>query len=371
VTFGDHRLIIGIDNLSKKFESKQWADAENPASPYQPDYLNSATGVYLQANLNLFEDKLNASLGLRYDNIAFKLFKTELIESEDASENYNQLNPNFGIQYKIMNGLKIHGAIGRAFITPDAFKVAGNYTTDGFYATNYKGNPDLKPESSVTYDFGLAYNNRKLGIDADITYFNTDFKDKVEYDFSNPEFVSFMNATKANMNGLEIEFAYDLGALNNYAYSLKFYLDYTHLYNADVIIDGPTGTIEEQLKYVRLNKAAFGIMFNSRKGLTTRINARYIGERNEDNWLYNADWTTWERIPYLTTDGEEIRPTLINEDVLKHPDYLILDLSASYTIKEKYTIGFSIDNLLDDNYMEKDAYYMPGRSIMGSFSIKF
>jgi len=62
---------------------------------------------------------------------------------------------------------------------------------------------------------------------------------------------------------------------------------------------------------------------------------------------------------------------LIHENVLKHPDYLIVDLSASYTIKEKYGIGITIDNLFDDNYMEKDSYYMMGRSFMARLSYKF
>jgi len=368
LTIGNHRIIFGVDHLSKKFESKQWESADNRVGPYQPDYLNSATGAYLQANFNLFSDNFNASIGLRYDNIVFKLYETDLIESYDATENYNQFNPNLGIQYKFLNGFKIHSAAGRAFISPDAFKVAGDYTDP--FGSIYKGNPNLKPESAITYDFGLAYVNKEIGLDVDITYFNTDFKDKVEYEnltTGNTYYTSFINAAKAKMNGLEVQFAYDLGALSNYNYSLKFYLDYTHLYNAKVTIDGAAGEIEEQLKYVRMNKAAFGIMFNNQKGLAARINARYIGERDEDNLLVNF----FNGTPYQTEDGQEIRPELINEDVLKHPDYLIVDLSVSYTLKEKYGIGLIVDNLFDDNYMEKDAYYMPGRSFMASISYNF
>jgi len=371
LTVGDHRLIFGIDNFSQKFESKQWADAENTKSPYQPDYLNMATGVYLQANLNFLDNKLNTSLGLRYDNIKFKLFKTDLIESVDATEKYNVFNPNLGIQYKFLKGFKVHAAGGSAFVAPDAFKVAGNYTTSGFFGATYRGNPDLKPETSVTYDFGLAYNNKKLGIDIDLTYFTTSFKDHIVTDRSNAEFVSFKNADKANMDGLEIMFDYDFGALNNYEYSLKVYLDYTHMYNAKMTIDSETETKKEQMKYVRMNKASFGVIYAGSEGFSARANARYIGHRFEDNWLYTYNWATYERIPYLTEGGQEIRPELINENVLKHPAYLIVDLSANYTFKGKYGVGVTVDNLFDDNYMEKDSYYMPGRSFMATLSYKF
>lgn len=370
-SIGNHRIIFGVDNLSKKHESKQWDNPENPSSPYQPDYLNMSTGVYLQANFNLLNDKLNTSVGGRYDNIIFKIFETELIESSDATEQYNVFNPNIGIQYQFLKGFKLHTAAGTAFVAPDAFKVAGNFATGGLYATNYKGNPDLQPETSVTYDFGLAYENKKIGLSADITYFTTSYNDMVVLDFANPEYTTYTNADKANMDGLELNLFYDFGALNNYAYSLKFYMDYTHLYNANITKEGITESTKVQMKYVRMNKASFGIIYDNFKGFLARVNARYIGERDEDNWLYTLDWNTYERLPYQTADGQDIRPDLIQEDVLKHPDYLIIDLSASYTFKEKYGLGLKIDNLLDDNYMEKDTYYMPGRSIMGSIFVKF
>ncbi|MEN8122152.1 MAG: TonB-dependent receptor [Bacteroidota bacterium] len=368
---GTHRLIFGLDNFSKKYESKQWLDVENPTSPFQPDYLNMTTGIYLQANINLLNNKLNTSIGGRYDNINFQLFETELIESVNSTERYNVFNPNLGIQYKFFTGFKVHAAAGRAFVAPDAFKVAGNYTTSGFYGATYRGNPNLKPETSVTYDLGLAYNNKKTGVNIDVTYFTTYFKDQVVTDGSNADYITFINADKANMDGLEVAISYDLGALKNYAYSLKAYLDYTHMYNASVIIESPTEISESQMKYVRMNKASFGVMFTGSKGFSARINARYIGPRDEDNWFYTYDWTTYERIPYLTEDGQEIRPELIHEDLLTFPDHLIVDLSASYTIKEKYGIGITVDNLFDDNYMEKDLYYMMGRSFMARLSYKF
>ena len=372
IKLGNHRIIVGVDNFTKKYESKMWASdfttgIVGPAAPHQPDYSNMSLGAYFQANINLLDDNLNATIGGRFDNITFKLFETDLLDNEDATESYSVFNPNLGIQYKLPAGFKVHAAVGRAFVAPDAFKMAGQY--DGWYT--YRGNSDLDPETSVTFDFGLGYANRELGLEADVTYFTTDFKDIIVTDYSNADYVTYMNADKAKLNGLEVMFNYDFGALSNYAYSLKLYLDYTHMYDAELTIEGPTVSVKEQMKYVRMNKASFGVIFENQKGIFARINARYIGERREDNWLYQTDWVTYERMPYQTEDGQDIRPELINEDVLNHPDYLILDLSASYTIKEKYTIGITIDNLLDDNYMEKDAYYMPGRSIMGSFSIKF
>jgi len=364
LSLGNHRIIFGADNISKKFESKQWSNSEEQTSPYQPDYLNMATGIYVQANFNFLNDRLNTSFGGRYDNIMSKLFKTDFIESKDASETYNVFNPNFGIQYKLLESFKIHAAAGSAFVAPDAFKLAGDFTTP---YSHFVGNPDLKPETSATYDFGIGFNNHKLGLNADITYFRTKHKDMVIYDYSTVEFTSFINAQEANMDGIEIELDYDFGALNNYKFSLKPYLSYTHMFNSKLTIND----IENEMRYVRKNKASFGVTYKGNEGLSARINGRYIGQRYEDNFLYNLNWTTYERIPLLNETGEEIRPTLINEDVIQFADYLIFDLSASYTLKNNVGFGFSVDNLFDDNYSEKDAYYMSGRSFMGSISYKF
>jgi vitamin B12 transporter len=364
IDLGNQNLIIGVDNLSRKFKSQIWSAAETQASPYQPDYLNMSTGAYLQFNMHFLDEKLNASIGGRYDNISFKLYKTDLIESQDASESYNVINPNFGLNYKFLNGFKAHTAAGTAFVAPDAFKVAGNYTT--MFGT-YKGNPELKPEKSVTYDFGLSFENKKSGFDADITYFSTVYKNIVGYDYSNLAYTSFKNENEADMSGLEMNFNYDFGALSNYRYSLKAYVDWTYMLNSKV----KTGNNELDMRYVRKNKANFGLMYSAKNGLCARINARYIGQRFEDNWLYDLDWNTYERIPAVDANGNQIRPSLINQDIIEFPDHLAIDLSLSYLFKKKYGIGLTVDNLFDENYCEKDMYYMPGRSIMASFSVKF
>jgi len=364
IDLGNYNVIIGVDNLSRRFNSLIWSDSETAASPYQPDYLNMATGAYFQFNMHFLDEKLNASIGGRYDNIIFRLYKTNLIESQNASENYNVFNPNFSIDYKFFKSFKAHAAAGTAFVAPDAFKVAGDYTT--MFGT-YKGNSELKPETSFTYDLGLSFSNRKSGLDADITYFSTDYKNIVGYDYSNAAFTSFKNEDKAHMTGLEMELNYDFGALSNYKYSLKAYMNWTYMLESKVKV----GDNEFDMKYVRKNKANFGLMYSTKNGLSARINARYIGQRFEDNWLYDLDWNTYERIPALDANGQEIRPSLINQDVIEFPDHLVFDLSVSYLLKKKYGIGISVDNLFDENYCEKDMYYMPGRSIMASLSVKF
>ncbi|NVO09351.1 MAG: TonB-dependent receptor [Bacteroidales bacterium] len=361
-TFDKHKIIVGLDNFSQNFNSKQWSDATTPQAPYQPDYANISYGLFTQLRFVFLDNKLNTSIGTRYDYMKYKTFKTNFIESENSAATYNTVNPNIGVKYEIVDGLNISGSAGTAFFAPDAFKKTGSYTWGIF---KYKGNPNLKPEESFTYDFGVSYSNQKKGVWASITYFNTNHKGLLVYDYSNLDYTTFKNADKAKMNGLEISLAYDFGNFSQYKYSFKLYCNLTHLVNTDVTINN----VKNDMKYVRKNNASFGIEYRNFKNISARLNGRFIGSRYEDNWLYNYSMSG--RIPYTTTDGYAVRSSLINDDVLKHPNFMVFDFSSSYTLYNKYMVGFSIMNLLDENYTEKDTYYMPGRMFTGSLTFKF
>ncbi len=367
-TIGIHKIIIGIDNYSQKYMTKRWFDRETQLAPYQPDYLNMATGTFFQTRSGLLNKKLNITLGGRFDYLSFKLLDTKYMEMENSFETYFSFNPNAGIKYSIMHGLNINASLGTAFLAPDAFKKTGRYSyTSDWGTSNYKGNPELEPEKSFTYDLGFFYANVQRGIWAGLTYFHTNHNGLIVYDRSIPDTISYMNSNKAMMDGVEISFAYDLGSLSGYRYSLKFYCNLTHLLNSEVQTEGITSDI----KYVRKNKASFGIEFRNFKGISARLNGRYIGHRYEDNYIYITNYPSYERIPYTTSFGEPIRPDLINDDVLKHPDFLVFDLLYNVTVKKNYLVGLTVQNLFDENYTEKDSYYMPGRMIKGNFTFLF
>jgi outer membrane cobalamin receptor len=364
ISFGSHSLIVGIDNYSQKFANKRWSNRQTSSAPSQPDYANIARGAFMQVRFRLLNNKLNAALGARYDFLYFKVFETELIKSGNSTETYHTLNPNIGLKYEFLPGLNVNASAGTAFLAPDAFKKTGYYYS---YSKVYKGNPNLTPEKSFSHDFGLSYTNQNKGITLGITYFDNSHKGLIMYDRSNKDTTTYKNATKARMSGIELSLAYDLGNMLGYKYSLKVYSNLTHMLKSEVTID----TVTSDMKYVRNNNASFGVEYNNRTDIIVRLNARYIGNRFEDNWLYKYDAALKTNVPLQTSNGQDIRPSLVNEMVLEHPAFLVFDLSGSYTLAQKYTIGLAIQNLFDENYAEKDGYYMPGRMITVSFNYSF
>jgi len=368
ITFGNHKIIMGVDNNSQVYVSEQYVDKNTRMAPYQPDHSTSSTGIYMQSQLNMYNNKLNVSLGARMDNIFFKTKETEELVTQDDATYYSSISPSLGIQYHLIEGLRVNGGFGTAFLAPDAFKKTGSYSrTSAWGTTNYKGNPDLDPEKSISKELGMSYNNRTAGISASFTFFNNKLDGLIVYDRSNPDTTSFMNANSSVMEGLELFASYNIGALSGYKYSLKLYANITHMLKTEVTIDEQT----EDMKYVRDNKSSFGIEYRNNSGLSIKINARYSGNRLEDNWLYTYDYTTYEKIPYTTIDSEEIRPDFIDESVLEHPEFLVVDLSATYSLKKQFLFGLEVENVFDELYTEKDSYYSPGRKIMGSLTYNF
>ena len=294
-----------------------------------------------------------------------------------GKEIYNVFNPSAGIQYRTPFNLKIHGSFGTAFSIPDAFKVAGKYSVSEYFAAwdfwwvkNYVGNPDLKPESSSTYDLGFNYQSENKLISTDLTYFNTHHKDKIiEYTLGG-DTTSYMNANNSRMNGVEVLISSNFGALFANKFKLEVYANYTHMLNNEVeeslndMLGGDSIVLREML-YTRSSNGNFGILFDNYQGFSTRLHARYIGTRLErDNFSSLR--------PGITVDDYYIKGGYTgSEKILEHPSFLVFDYSISYTIHEQYRLGITVSNLFDENYTEMDGYNMPGRLIIGSFNFSF
>ncbi|MGQ1909907.1 TonB-dependent receptor [Marinifilum sp. RC60d5] len=371
IQINDHTLAIGVDNNVQKYESLNYTTEGTLESPFQPDYNNIATGIYSQFQMKFLEGKLNASIGMRGDNVKFKTKANEFFGNNSSSEDYWVFTKNIGLKYNIVGGLSVHSSWGDAFLAPSAFQVAGEYET-AFGKTVGKAN--LDPEKSNTWDLGFAFKNFKKGINFDFTYFDTHHTDKIVNDYLDNGDKTFANADKADMNGFEVLASYDFGALSDYDYSLRIYLNYTHIIDATVESKQFDGSyLKDQMFYVRDNNASFGIEFDNLKGFSTRLNGRYVGHRYEDNYMYAADYSNWPNITRapINYKGEEVRASLINEDVLRHPVYYIFDYSANYNINDNYSVGLTVTNLFDENYSEKDGYNMPGRAIIAKVAYKF
>lgn len=358
---GKQKVVFGFDNKNELNELTSFKARDEVKAPYKPNYRNSSWGVYLQSHWKLLQERLKLSVGLRFDCIDFKLRKTPGLDNAEKKEIYYTFNPNVGMKVDLWGGWAAHTSFGTAFSMPDAYQKAGEFLYNGVIT---KGNPELNPEKSRTFDIGLAFDRPKEGILFDFTYFytwNDDLIVEKRWKEEKQAYKTFHNAEKAKKSGMEIMASYDLGSLFEQKFVLKLYGNLTWMFTYRNRIEDVWFTTWS----VRKQNANFGLDFLHRKGFSARLNGRFIGHRIEKNYI-----------------GEKYRPTLkelqaqnqaacLENSLIKHPEFLVFDFQISCPLLKNVTVGMNLNNLFDENYTEKDGYNMPGRNFMLRAAVEF
>ena len=221
---------------------------------------------------------------------------------------------------------KIHSSYTEGYRSPTLFEsrgvIADYLTGDAIFV----GNESLKQERSVGFDLGFTKDineNSKI----DITYFRTDFKESIVYDF--------VNNTHENGGGGVAE-GFELSSNGSLTNNILYNLAYTNLFNAD--------------------------LKNSGRRL-----------RTPKNWLGAS--ITFEYEDYSITpelryrDSQNIKFFGFEEN-FKEKNYLITNLSGIYHLNKKIDVYLRGENLADVNYTEA-GWQMPGLSLLSGIKFAF
>lgn len=367
--WGKLSLLAGLDYKMYDYESDRWSDKGTPTYPYKPDNENGNTALFAQ--LMYSTDLIHVNAGVRYDHFRYRIDANEDLEASKADESYNTVNPSVGVRLSLTENLKFHASFGTAFSVPDAYKVAGKYSIfeyfpewDYTYEASYIGNPDLEPEKSRTVDGGLKYVSDRNGLKIDLTYFYTVHDDKIVEDAIGENEYTYINANKSTMEGLELMSSFDLARLWNGTSQLELYANWTWMLRNEFEEDTDSGVETKDMLYTRKANGNFGIVYGPKSFLSLQLNGRYIGSRLETDSYDELRPGVPDH--YYTGGGYEA-----SDEVLKHPNYLLFDCSATYNFNRHLDFGIKVSNLLNDNYSEKDGYNMPGRSVTARLAYKF
>jgi vitamin B12 transporter len=370
------KFIAGFDYNEATSRTRAWNQgtaAQNFAvterAPFSPWSYVKTFAPFAQAHITVLNEKLIVNPGVRYDFINFGIASTPLFQNLTPKKESNHFfSPSLGLQYNIIDGLAAHSNIGRAFRFAQAFEIAGYF--EEYLAGNKvritTGNPELKNEQNVTYDAGIKYNNSKIGYSFDITYFSTHVENRVRQ-IAVPEmtgqthtdgrtidrYLTYTNADKANIRGLEMEGSFDLGALSNYRYGLRVFANATHLIKAVDITKGTETTpdISNRIRNVAPLNMGYGLEYDNLKTFSARLSGRYLSKR-------------------YAQDFGNSNPEL-NGAFMEYPRYMVLDLTANYTIGRQHMLSLRISNITDENYYETRGYNMPGRFTSLRYTYRF
>lgn len=360
---GKHTLVFGLDYSNAATSSQSFNPNGTEKAPFSPNYSLSSAAAYIQGQFNFLDNKLVINPGIRTDLITYNVKQTPLLTTYAGGKQTNPfVSPSLAAQYALTKSLTVHATTGRAFVTPDAYNVAGySEIITGGKATIIQGNADLKNENSISWDAGLRFSKPELGLSADFTYYNTYVKDRITTQRTVPPasqttpsgyqintITTYINANKANIDGFEAEFAWDFGTLAAKDYSMKFFANATRSAKAKEVTIAPDGTeTSKDIYNVADFTASYGFEFNNLKGLDLRLNGRYVGKRKDTDF------------------NDPKTPEIV------YPEFMTLDFGAGYTYKKKHTISLLVNNITDENYYEKRGFNLAGRNFSVRYNLSF
>ena len=274
-------------------------------------------GLFSQMDYKIIAP-LNLSFGIRYDNSNL----TDL-------ENENSVSPKFGINYKLDDDTYLRASLGKGFRSPSLAEAFTSTTLSGLTVIP---NPNLKSETSYSYEAGINHNFYDI-VSIDFAVFNNEYFDMIEIEFDpfNGE-AFFNNLTRARIQG------FDLSTVTNlFAQNLSFNLSYTYLWARD---------IEENvmLKYRPRHTAIAGINFKH-DFLEMGIDFRFLSRVDKiDDELVNLG---------TVPDGD------------KRVDIYVLDARIGahlFKLKIPCRLFINVNNLLNYNYVELIGNLAPIRN---------
>lgn len=317
-----HFLVVGTEYLDAQMKDGVFGMSEGKSNG-KKGYTQYS--LFAEDSWNII-DPLTLTFGGRYD------------KHEDFG---SHVSPRVYATYSINEDWTVKGGVATGYKTPKTSDLQEGITGFGGQGTSpFIGNPNLKPEESLSKEIAVYYEHPNKH-NFNVTLFQNDFKDKIESTDvtasagSQWEDVSSgygslrqkQNVGKAEILGLEVAGKY-------------FILD-------DLSI-----------------KANWTWMDSEIESDDPATNGRAL--RSSPKYMYNAtlDWQTTAKLnTYLQYSGEVDRfkqryQTTASSGVYKdlyYKDYSVWNAGTSYKVDKNLTINGRVNNLFDKDFMEYNA----------------
>ncbi|MFZ6017041.1 MAG: TonB-dependent receptor plug domain-containing protein [Nitrospirota bacterium] len=329
-SIGDHKIIIG-----GQWDRIEVDSSSSIGAPYNPNSRYDSYGAFTEGRLSLFNKRLLLSAGVRYDYFENEILETPGITSlKPRKEDIDHVTVRGGLVYKLTDNLNLKGNVGTAFRAPAPDELATDYVSS--WGTHWMGNPDLKPEKSISYDIGIDYT--KGLFKSGLAFFHTEFKDKIlSYYDGGLNAMTFKNVDGATLQGFEGGLSYDIGLASGFNVSIEPFTNITYHTRYSSKDELEIEKYGKTLLYTPKWTGAFGIRAGQDKW-NARLIANYTGDEKV------KDWSTY---PY---------------PVVEKADFTVLNLKGLYRPVKNLELTASIENLFDRAYEYVQYYPMPRRT---------
>ena len=306
------------------------------------EYKFTQWALYGEGEIVL-HDRFRVTLGARFD---------------DHDSFGSKLSPRAYAVWSITDALTLKGGVSRGFKTPRLDQIAPGIT--GFTGQGtipMIGTPDLKPETSTSWEAGLYYNDGGM-FSGNVTYFNNDFKDKIAdgpgipncsfaLDPDRPGCLDMGNFPNLDLFGqtVNVDKAVTRGveAAARIKFSTALSLSANYTYTDSEQKSGP----EEGLPLVNTPKH----MFNT--------TLRWNPTDQASLWLRGQT-----RSSRFRGTGRTAAPA--QEALGDYDGYTLIDLGGSYAVTDNLKLAATIYNLLDKDFVRYDPYTSRGNTVYAS-----
>jgi iron complex outermembrane recepter protein len=362
--FQQHSLIVG---LNFKGGSVDAADTYYTST----DILSNAGklntyAAFAQDKISFLDEKLQMYLGLRLDvanyfDGSFLLeypsysieFMQDFHDTTVSSKTWAALCPNVSLQYRINSGNRVYFSAGRGFRAPTLDDLSRTGKKQGTFKV---ANPGLKPELLDNYEIGGDWQALPKLVLSASTYFSvghdfmyyTSTGDSVNMGYKITPIIQKENISKVFIYGFELdlewEFLTNISLFCNYSYSYSEIKD--HQINNPLFDESLEG---KHLIDVPNHKVTAGLAYRN-SGFLANLTFKYVGQK----WINDLNIVEDE---YLLTD--------------RYPDYSKISLKLEKKFLGQITTGLSIENALDNIFLDDNGQRSPGRFVMAKLGYAF
>lgn len=318
---GSKNTVVAGFNVQKdtmeyvKANLSKWSDKDSITSiKSRMGGTNLNGALFVQDDLKL-SDVYGLTMGLRLDHYQKKdgFFDDASTHIDQREEKYTELSPKLAFKYMPDEDTTYYVSYGHSFNAPSLYKL---YRHDPAYG--YVANPDLKPETSDTFEIGLKKNFGSKLYTA-LALYTAKTTDMINAETRSDGKKWYVNIDEAKRQGAELALDYQID--NKFSTFANINLKHA--------VDGAGDRIYSVPK--QLLKA--GVKYNYDKW-TAYINGQYVSSRNTEK--------------------------MVGGKLYAEDGFFTADAGLSYKFMKNGTISFAVNNIFDRDYWQ--WYKADGRS---------
>jgi outer membrane receptor protein involved in Fe transport len=340
----DRELVWGFEYYADTISSHRLSSIANtePGRPVAPRFPDGSTmnsmAVYLSNHWSW--DRLTLDAGVRYSR-----FETRLPASPEIGEVHltpTDLTGDLHLSYELAPGAHLVSNLGRGFRPPNIFDLGtlGSRPGNRFNVPN----PQLQPESVLSYDLGVKVSRGRWQGEAFAWY--ADYRDKISSRFTGELTPEGRRVVRSdNLNAAEL-YGFESGLRLQAGAGLELYAVVNYVHGQEKEPDGTTVPGD------RIPP------LNGRLGLTWAVNGLHFEP-------YIDFASSQDRLSPRDAEDPRINPE-------GTPGWATLNLLLSWRSSRDVSVGLSLRNIGDKSYREHGSGIdAPGRDLGAWMSFAF